>query len=167
MSRMFNKIYVLEVVQGFSGLGEIVMFIDGELIRACRYCNLVEIKALVKQGANMRVWDDCPLRVVAQYGYLDAVKYFVDHGADIHARDDGALRAATYYKHLDVVKYLVEQGSNIHAMYDWPLRWAVYYGHLETANFLREAAGTGYKCHECLIKSTCLELCEDFRSGER
>ena len=65
-----------------------------------------------------------------------------------------------------MVKYLVEQGADIHAWKDEALKWAAAEGRLDIVNFLREAAGAKYKCHECLIKSTCLELCKDFRPGE-
>ena len=65
------------------------------------------------------------------------------------------------------VKALLRQGADIHAWGDLPLRWAAEYGHLNVVNLLREATGARYKCHECLIKSTCLELCKDFRAGEK
>ena len=113
------------------------MSIDADLIDACRNGDLREVKTLLKRGANIHAWDDLALRGTATEGHLDVVKYLVEQGADIHAGDDRVLT------------------------------WAVMVGHLDVANFLRETAGEKYKCHECLIRSTCLELCEDFQAGEK
>ena len=63
-------------------------------------------------------------------------------------------------------KALHRRGAHIHTWGDWAFRWAAWNGHLDVVNYLREVTGTRYKCHECLIKSTCLELCKDFRTGE-
>ena len=98
-------------------------------------------------------------------GDLSVAKKCVEQGADIHAWDDWALRWVARGGRLDVVKYLIEQGADIHAWDDAALRWSAYEGHLQVANVLRKAAGDKYKCHKCIIKSTCLKLCEDFRNG--
>ena len=164
-------------------------------IDACRNGDLPRVKALLKRGADIHDWDDYALRGAARKGYLDVVKYLVEQGANIHAWDNqafreaaeeghldvvkylkehgvnthavsGAFRMAAYYGQLDVVKYLVEQGANIHADADSALKWATIDEHLAMVNYLRETAGPRYKCYECLIKSTCLKLCKDFRAGE-
>jgi hypothetical protein len=44
------------------------------------------------------------------------------------------------------------------------LRGATAKRHLQIANVVRRAAGDKYKCHKCIIKSTCLKLCKDFRN---
>ena len=95
-------------------------------------------------------------------GDLDKVKSLLKRGADIHEFEDWALRSAARDGHLDVVKYLVEQGAHIHALDDWALGAAVFNGHLNVVSYLREVAGPEYECHECLIRSTCLELCDLF-----
>ena len=100
-------------------------------------------------------------------GDLDEVKTLLKRGVDIHAGFDRALRWAANNGHFDVVKYLVEHGADIHASGDGALRYAAWNEHLGVANYLRETAGEKYKCHECLIKSTCLELCDDFQAGEK
>ena len=105
------------------------------------------------------------LRLACENGDLFAVKKCIDQGANIHARNDSALIWAAGGGHLDIVKYLIKHGANIHAEDGVPLRWAVYKGYLEVANVIRKAAGDEYKCHKCLIRSTCLELCKDFRNG--
>ena len=73
---------------------------------------------------------------------------------------------ACAHNDLPTVKAQLEQGVDIHTGGDWPLKWAVENGHLDVVNLLREAAGARYKCHKCLIRSTCLELCYDFQAGE-
>ena len=96
-------------------------------------------------------------------GNLSAVKKYIRLGANIHVYIDAALRYAAYDGHLEVVKYLVEHGADIHALHDDALRGAAENRHLQVVNVLRKAAGAKYKCHNCIIKSTCLELCKDFR----
>ena len=64
-------------------------------------------------------------------------------------------------------KASLKQGADVHKWDDLALRGAALFGHLDVVNFLREAVGPRYKCHECLIKSTCLKLCEDFQAGEK
>ena len=100
-------------------------------------------------------------------GDLDEAKALLKQGADIHAWEDETLRWSANEGHLNTVKYLVEQGADIHADDDCALIWAVENGHLDVANYLRGIAGPRYKCHGCLIKSTCLELCRDFRAEEK
>ena len=56
-----------------------------------------------------------------------------------------------------------ENGAYIHAYEDDTLRCAARYGHLQVVNVLRKVAGDKYKCHNCIIRSTCLKLCEDFK----
>jgi ankyrin repeat protein len=97
-------------------------------------------------------------------GDLSIVKKCVKRGADIHAWEDAALRWAAIKGHLEVIKYLVEQGADIHVYDEYALRWAANRGHLQVVNVLRRAAGSKYKCHKCIIKSTCLKLCKDFRN---
>ena len=113
------------------------MSLSDDFIEACRVGDLDEAEALLKQGADIHAYEDCALIWAAEAGRLDVVKYLVEHGADIHAEDD------------------------------WALRWAALFGHLDVVNYLREVAGAEYKCYECLIKSTCLELCDDFWAGEK
>ena len=111
------------------------MDIDDKLIDACTDRDLLAAKECIKQGANIHAWNDLALRWAAEAG------------------------------HLEVVKYLIKRGANIHARKDQALLWAAWRGHLQIVNTLRKAAGDKYKCHRCIIKSTCLELCEDFRNG--
>jgi ankyrin repeat protein len=144
-------------------LGDREMSIDDKLIDACRRRNLSAVKACVEQGADIHADDDVALRWAADNGHLEIVKYLIEQGANIHAMGDYALRYAAYEGRLEVVKYLIECGANIHVEKDFALRYAVYYDYLHVTNVLRKAAGDAYKCNRCIIKSTCLELCEDFR----
>ena len=98
-------------------------------------------------------------------GDLPAVKKCVKQGANIHARNDWPLQCAACLGQLEIVKYLIEQGANIHVNHDAALRWPARNGNLQVVNVIRKAAGDEYKCHKCIIRSTCLKLCEDFRNG--
>ena len=97
-------------------------------------------------------------------GDLLTAKECIEQGANVHAANDWPLRRAAWKGHLAIVKYLIERGANIHAENDQTLRWAVHEGHLQMVNVIRATAGNKYKCHKCIIRSTCLELCEDFRN---
>ena len=105
------------------------------------------------------------LVAACERGNLSAAKKYIEQGADIHAWNDYTLYCAASRGHFDVVKCLVEHGANIHVYNDEALRCAASYGHLQTMNVIRKAAGAKYKCHRCIIRSTCLELCKDFRNG--
>jgi ankyrin repeat protein len=137
--------------------------ITDKFINACRGGDLPAVKEYIEQGADIHAWDDMSLRWAAERGHLEVVEYLIEQGANIHARYDAALRWAAYKGHLEIVKYLIEHGASIHANRDEALRGAAFNGHLQVANVLRKAAGDKYKCHKCMIKPTCLELCEDFR----
>ena len=99
-------------------------------------------------------------------GDLPKVKVLFKRGAGLFI-GNLPLSAAVQYGRLDVVKYLVKQGANIYEYDDWILRCAVNNRHLNVVNFLREVAGSRYKCHTCLVKPTCLELCPDFQDGSK
>ena len=143
------------------------MSLNYDFTDACADGDLSKAKALLKRGADIHAAEGGALYWAARNNHPDVAKYLVEQGANIHVCDDFTLRVAAGNGHLDVVKYLVGHGADIHARDDCALKWATYYGHLDVTNFLREAAGPKYKCHKCLIKSTCLELCEDFRPGRK
>jgi ankyrin repeat protein len=139
------------------------MNINDKLIEACESGDLLVVKKCVKKGADIHAWEDAALRYAAINKHLKIVKYLVKQGADVRADDDDALLSAADDGHLEMVKYLIEQGADIHTTSDWALRYAARNGHLQVVNVLRKAAGSKYKCHQCIIKSTCLDLCNDFR----
>jgi ankyrin repeat protein len=144
-------------------LGDRGMSIYDRLIDACREGDLSTVKECIERRANIHVENDYALRLAAERGHLEVVECLIENGADIHAKKDYALRWAAYHGYLEVVKCLIKQGADIHAEKDFALRFAAKYGHLQVANVLRKAAGDAYKCHRCIIKSTCLELCKGFR----
>jgi ankyrin repeat protein len=60
------------------------MNINAKFIEACKHGDLVAAREYVKQGADIHVWHEQPLRWAAYYGNLEVVKYLVEQGADIH-----------------------------------------------------------------------------------
>ena len=133
------------------------------LIWACRNNNVDAAKHYLIEGANIHAFNDAALQTAARYGCLDAVKFLISAGANIHARNNNALHLAVYFEHIDVVKHLIDQGADIRVDYDRELRQAAHLRNIDIVNHLRQVAGSKYKCHRCLIKSTCMELCKDFR----
>jgi ankyrin repeat protein len=101
--------------------------------------------------------------IACKNGNLPAVREYLERGFNIDIRDGEPLQWAVFKGHFKVVEYLIKNRADIHAENDYAFRLAVKYKCLQIANILRKAAGNKYKCHRCLIRSTCLELCEDFR----
>jgi hypothetical protein len=137
------------------------MDINDKFVKACREGDLPAAKKYIGQKLRADTINYA-LQQAAQDGRLEVIKC-LGNRADIHTQGDYALRYASHFGHLEVVKYLIEHGANIHMFSDEALRWATGNGHLQVANVLRKAAGDKYKCHKCIIRSTCLELCDDFR----
>ena len=130
--------------------------IENQLIASCKKGNISKVKELVKQGVDIHVRDDAPLKWAAMNGQLEIVNYY----------DEYPLRVAIVNGHLEVVKYLVEQGADIHVLDDAPLIRAVTNGHLEIANYLRSVVGPKWKCFDCIVRATCLTLCEGWNKNE-
>ena len=104
-----------------------------ELVEACYTGNIEKIKCLVEQDFN-----------------------------NVHAWNNYALRWSAYHGHLEIVKYLIEKGVDIHADNNETLRLSVLHGQLEIVNYLREVAGDKWKCFNCIVRTTCLKLCDDW-----
>ena len=125
----------------------------------CGY--LEELKYLVeKMGANIHIDDDRALRSATVCGHLHIVKYLIEKGANINVMDNLPLRLATYTGNFKMVKYLVEKGADVSVKANTSLRWACKKGCIDVVLYLRYVAGDKWKCHDCLIKPICLELCE-------
>jgi ankyrin repeat protein len=66
--------------------------LDNDLIQAAQYGNLINVKSLIEQGADIHAKDDYAFRNSAASEYLDIVKYLLEQGSDIHADNDCALK---------------------------------------------------------------------------
>ena len=111
--------------------------INKEFIKAVKNGDLVLVKSLLNQGADINSYDDNDyvLKISAEKGHLEVVEYLVEHGVDIHTKNNQALIFASIKGHLDVVKYLVEKGADIHALNDYALKLASFHGYLEIVKF--------------------------------
>jgi len=38
--------------------------------------------------------------------------------------------------------------------------------YLEVVNYLREVTGDKWKCYNCIVRATCLNLCKDWNKNE-
>lgn len=104
----------------------------------------------------------CELIDICRDGNLEKVKYLVEIGVDIHINDDAPLRWASYNGHLDTVQYLIKNGANIYAHDNACLRYAAAKNHLHIVNYLRNLEGKKWKCYECIVRVTCINLCKDW-----
>ena len=109
--------------------------LDQKLIEAAQNGDLVLVKSLLNQGADIHAQDDEALFWAGQKGNLEIVKYLVKKGADIHAENDYVLQIAAKNGHLAVVKYLVKKGADIQTDNDCALKWAAAEGHLEVIKY--------------------------------
>ena len=136
-----------------------------KLIRACKIGDIEKVKYLVDHGAGIHADNEYALRWSASRGHLGVVKYLVEQGADIHAINNASLRLAANNSHLEVVNYLVEHGADVHVDNDYILRFVAKRGYLEMVNYLREVVGNKWKCYNCIVRITCLKLCEDWNKN--
>jgi ankyrin repeat protein len=110
--------------------------LNDDLIQASQHDNLINVKSLIEQGADIHTKDDESLIMSARYGHLEVVKYLLEQGSDVNAQFGQALKLSTENGHLEVVKYLVEHGADIHSYKDQALRWSAENGHLEVVKYL-------------------------------
>ena len=75
--------------------------------------NLIQIKDLLDQGADIHYRDDSALISAARNNQLPLVRFLLEHGANLHSQDDEALVVAAMNGHSDIVRELVHHGANI------------------------------------------------------
>ena len=92
----------------------------------------------LKNGVDIHLWGDKPLRSASLRGYFDVVKYLIEHGADIHANNDWSLVWAGAKGHLEIVKYLIENGADISADNNRTLLLSSRSGELSVVKYLVE-----------------------------
>lgn len=98
-------------------------------------------------------------------GDLELVKKYHKMIANVYVDVDidWVLMSAADNGHLHVVKYLVDSGANIYRDDNWALCLATMNGHLNVINYLRSIDnGQKWKCSECIVRTTCCKLCEDY-----
>jgi ankyrin repeat protein len=114
----------------------------------CEKGDLLNVKLLVENGADVTADDNIAVRWAGSEGHLDVVKYLVSVGADIKngrncwskptKRWDYilALEMACIGGHLEVVKYLVSIGACVTGEDNASVGDACQFGHLEVAKYL-------------------------------
>lgn len=85
------------------------------LTRACISNNSDIVSLLLKNGADIHVYNDYPLRMASYHGHVKIVKLLIKNGANIN--DSNALYNACFRshskKHEEIVKILLENGANV------------------------------------------------------
>jgi ankyrin repeat protein len=81
------------------------------LLDSCRLGFINLLMYLHKNGANITVDNDLPIRCASSHGHLHIVKYLYENGADVTADNEYAIRAAVYNDDLDMTRYLYKIGS--------------------------------------------------------
>jgi ankyrin repeat protein len=93
--------------------------IDEQLLTAAEKGNLVQVKTLLKEGAEINakgVHGETPLMLAARKGHLDMVNFLLGAGADVHARNKKhpwqwttALTSAADGGHAEIFQLLLEK----------------------------------------------------------
>ena len=90
-----------------------------QLLAATRKGDLVSVKRLLDQGANINTrtrYDSTPLFFACDRGYVEIVRLLIERGADLNLHDNfynaTALGMAMSKKHHDVVALLIEKGAD-------------------------------------------------------
>lgn len=100
-------------------------FLTEALVFSAQNNKLDVVKYLVAVGAdingNNNYYNDNPLFVSAERGYLDIVKFLIDNNVNIHTylNNDGPFMYSAMNGHYDIAKLLLENGANIHAGNDY------------------------------------------------
>ena len=96
-------------------------------------------------------------------GDLKLVKYLIENtDVNIHIKQDLPFRIAIETGQLEVVKWLVKNGANVYARNDYAFRSAIDNKCLDIVIYLRSIS-TKWKCKNCLVRMTCLEICENYK----
>ncbi len=108
--------------------------LNGDLIHACVYNDLIQAKNLVKQGAQVNCFklNTSPLKaaLMVEEAELEVVKFLVEeNGVDVNAKDGNGITVlmdvASFPPFLEVmslkkVNYLLEKGANSLDEASWP-----------------------------------------------
>ena len=70
--------------------------------------DVMSVKNMVLKGADIHMDEEAPLRIAAEWGYLDITQFFIELGADIHVRNDVVFRNAVNTGNICLIKYLAE-----------------------------------------------------------
>jgi ankyrin repeat protein len=80
--------------------------LNSSLFKYAKLGDLINIKLLLEQGADIHAQDDYALRLSASKGNLDMVKYLIEQVADNKVDDNYALKYSAYHGNLEILKYL-------------------------------------------------------------
>jgi hypothetical protein len=81
--------------------------LDNNLIEAVKECNLIKVKHLIEQGADIHADNDEAFRLSTRLNHLEIVKYLVALGTDIHAENDEALKFCAHYRQSKFINYFI------------------------------------------------------------
>ncbi|EJN41269.1 ankyrin containing protein [Acanthamoeba polyphaga lentillevirus] len=87
--------YIRELTVNGEISAKIKMDKNLSMLLATKYGKLNIIKYLVRNGTDIRICNNYPVRKASKYGYLDIVKYLIREDCDVSDYDNYALRKAT------------------------------------------------------------------------
>ena len=73
------------------------------------------IEEAFKNGADIHIQNESPLRSACEDGSYKAVKFLLEHDADVNIYDEEPLRNAVYNNHIEIVKLLLNYDANVNS----------------------------------------------------
>jgi hypothetical protein len=111
----------------------------------------------ILRSLEEQLWNACCIT-----GSLYKVKNIIKYGVDTQAYGK-ALQLAAYYNHLDIVKYLISNLKvGIEKIDEYTFYWIMRNKNYEIIQYLRTIAGDKWKCHDCLVRAACMNICENY-----
>lgn len=71
------------------------------------------VRLLVKNGANIHIHNDKPLRLSLEKGHLEIVKLLLDNGSDLYSKGGIPIRMCMRNHHFHVMEYLIENNLDV------------------------------------------------------
>ena len=99
---------------------------DEALREAIMHGDIVLIRLLLEDGADVHFHDDEALRKATARGDIAIIRLLLKYKANVHAYNDDALRNAAICGNDTIVRLLLEHGADVHVLDETPLSCAIF-----------------------------------------
>lgn len=108
--------------------------------RCCENKNSLELlRLIIDSNANIRIFEDYPLRQSAAIGNFEYVRFLLELNADAQADQSSALTKAVVGNYESIIKLLLNYQADIHCNNEYPLIQSVKYSNKSMVKYLLDA----------------------------